>query len=323
MLSRIARSTALLVCCISAAAHAADSSYPTRPVRLVVSFAPGGGVDATARVFAPKLSELMGQNWIPDNRAGAGGNLASEIVARANPDGHTVLMAIDTQLSANPSLYTLPFSVEKDLRPVIILAATDQVVVVHPSVPAKNLKEFIALAKQKPGTFRYGSGGVGSSNHLTGEVLKRAVGIDIAHVPYKGAGPSLIGILTGEIQMNMSSPASTVGYVQSGKLRAIVRTGSKRAKLMSEVPTVAESGYPGFEIIQWYGLVVPAATPKNVVARIYNDSKKALQSPDVQVQMERLGLEEEPSNPESLAVRVKKETALWSGIIKEAGIRLQ
>jgi len=323
MLSRIASTIVLASCVAATAAHAATTAYPTRPVRLVVSFAPGGGVDATARIFAPKLSEYMGQNWVPDNRPGAGGNLASEIVAKATPDGHTVLMAIDTQLSANPHLYDMNINVLKELKPVVILAATDQVVVVHPSVPAKNLKEFIALAKQKPGAFRYGSGGVGSSNHLTAEVLKKTVGIEITHVPYKGAGPSIAAILSGDIQMNVSSPASTVGFVTSGKLRALARTGAKRTKTLADVPTVAELGYPGFDVIQWYGLVVPAATPSHVVERIRNDSLKAMQAPEVIATMEKLGLELQPSTVDGLTERIKKESAMWAAIIKEAGIKLQ
>jgi tripartite-type tricarboxylate transporter receptor subunit TctC len=304
-------------------AHAAESSYPSRPVRLVVPFAPGGGVDTTARIIAPKLSEVMGQNWVVDNRTGAGGNLASEIIARATPDGHTVMLAIDSQLTANPSLYTLTFNVQKDLQPVIVIAATDQILVVHPGIAAGTFKEFIALARQKPGAFRYGSGGVGSANHLAGELLKKVTALDIVHVPYKGAGPSIVGILAGEIQMNISSPASTLGFITSGKLRALARTGLKRGKVLPELPTVAESGYPGFEAIQWYGLVVPGATPKHVVERIRNDSLKLLQAADVQAAMERLGLEPDGTTGPELAARLKKETALWSGIIKEAGIRLQ
>jgi tripartite-type tricarboxylate transporter receptor subunit TctC len=320
----ITNTIALLACCIAAGvAQAADSAYPTRAIRLVVPFAPGGGVDATARIFAPKLSEAMGQNWVVDNRTGAGGNVASEIVARANPDGHTVLLAIDTQLTANPSLYKLPFNVEKDLQPVVILAATDQIVVVHPGVPAKTLKEFVALAKQKPGEFRHGSGGVGSSNHLAAELLKKVTGIDIVHVPYKGAGPSIAGILGGEIQMNISSPASTIAFIKAGRLRALARTGSKRTKSMPDLPTVAESGYPGFDVIQWYGLVVPGATPKNIVMQIREAALKALKNPDVLTAMDRLGLEPEPITLPDLVARIKKETATWAGIIKDAGIRLE
>jgi len=322
--SCITNAIALLGFCIAAGvAQAADSAYPTRPVRLVVPFSPGGGVDATARIIAPKLSESMGQHWVVDNRAGAGGNLASEIVARANPDGHTVLLALDTQLTANPILYKLPFSVEKDLQPVVILAVSDQIVVVHPGVAAKTLKEFIALAKQKPGAFRHGSGGMGSSNHLAAELFKKVTGIDILHVPYKGAGPSIAAILAGDIQMNISSTASTIGFIKAGRLRALASTGAKRGKALPELPTVAESGYPGFEAIQWYALVVPGATPKSIVARIHKDSLKALQHADVQASMERLGLQQEPTTPEELVARIKKETATWAAIIKDAGIRLQ
>lgn len=322
--SCITNAIVLLVFCIAAGvAQSADSAYPTRPVRLVVPFAPGGGVDATARIVAPKLSESMGQNWLVDNRTGAAGNIASEIVARANPDGHTVLLALDTQLTANPNLYNLPFSVEKDLQPVVILAVSDQMVVVHPGVPARTLKEFVALAKQKPGAFRHGSAGVGSSNHLAAELFKNVTRVDILHVAYKGAGPAIAAILAGEIQMNVSSTASTIGHIQAGRVRALASTGLKRSPSLPEVPTVAESGYPGFEAIQWYGLVVPGATPKSIVARIHKDSLKALQSADVRASMERLGLQQEPTTPEELVARIRKETAKWAAIIKQAGIRVQ
>ena len=322
--SCITNAIALLGICIAAGvAQAADSAYPTRPVRLVVPFSPGGGVDATARIIAPKLSESMGQHWVVDNRAGAGGNLASEIVARANPDGHTVLLALDTMLTANPILYKLPFSVEKDLQPVVILAVSDQILVVHPSVAAKTLKEFVALAKQKPGAFRHGSGGMASSNHLAAELFKKVAGIDILHVPYKGAGPSIAAILAGDIQMNISSTASTIGFIKAGRLRALASTGAKRGNALPELPTVAESGYPGFEAIQWYALVVPGATPKSIVARIHKDSVKALENAEVRASMERLGLQQDPSTPQALVARIKKETATWSAIIKDAGIRIQ
>lgn len=311
------------LCIVAGAIESAETAYPSRPIRLVVPFPPGGGVDATARIFAPKLSELMGQNWIVDNRTGAGGNLATEIVARANPDGHTVLLALDTQLTANPSLYKLSFDVEKDLQPVVILVVTDQFVVVHPSVPARTLKEFIALAKQKPGAFRHGSAGVGSSNHLAAELFKKVTGINVVHVPYKGAGPAIAAVLAGEIHMNVSSPASAIGFITSGKLRALARTGAKRGKLLPELPTVAESGYPGFDVIQWYAFVVPGATPKSVVTRIRNDSLKALKSAEVLAAMERLGFEPLITTPAELVARIRKERAMWAGIIKEAGIRVQ
>jgi tripartite-type tricarboxylate transporter receptor subunit TctC len=322
--SYVKSAIALFGLCIAAGvAQAADPAYPTRPVRMVVSFAPGGGVDASARIVAPKLSDSMGQFWVVDNRAGAAGNIASDIVARAIPDGQTVLVALDTQLTANPSLYKLPFSVEKDLKPVVILAVSDQAIVVNPKVPAKTLKDFIALAKQKPGALRHGSAGVGSSNHLAAELFKKVTGVNILHVPYKGAGPAAAAVLSGEIQMNVSSVASLIGFVKSGRLRALATTGLKRNKALPDVPTVAESGYPGFEAVQWYALVVPGKTPKYIVKRIYDDTVKALKSANVQATMDRLGMQQDLSTPEQLRARIRKELAQWSAIIKEAGIRLQ
>jgi tripartite-type tricarboxylate transporter receptor subunit TctC len=321
---RIAHFVGLLAGCMGfAAAHAADTSYPTKPIRLVVPFAPGGGSDAVARLFAPKLSQAMGQHWIVDNRGGAGGNLAAEIVARANPDGYTVLLVLDTLLTANPSLYDMTFDVEKALQPVVLLAATDQLVVVHPDVPAKTLKDLVALAKQKPGQLRHGSGGVGSSNHLAAELLKKVAGIDIVHVPYKGAGPSLAALLAGEIQMNVSSVASAIGFVKAGRLRALASTGPRRGKSLPDVPTVAESGYPGFQAMQWYGLVVPGATPKAIVMRIREESLAALKDSELLAGMARLGFEPEPTSLADLAARIKKERATWAGIIREAGIKLR
>jgi tripartite-type tricarboxylate transporter receptor subunit TctC len=233
------------------------------------------------------------------------------------------MLALDTMLTANPILYKLPFSVEKDLRPVVILAVSDQILVVHPSVPARTLKEFVALAKQKPGAFRHGSGGMASSNHLAAELFKKVAGIDILHVPYKGAGPSIAAILAGDIQMNISSTASTIGFIKAERLRALASTGAKRGNALPELPTIAESGYPGFEAIQWYALVVPGATPKSIVARIHKDSVKALENAEVRASMERLGLQQDPSTPEALVARIKQETAKWSAIIKDAGIRIQ
>ena len=321
MIVCIARMILLLACCIGVA-HAADS-YPSHPIRFVVGFAPGGGADGSARIYAPKLTELMGQNWLVDNRTGAGGNLATELVARASPDGYTALLILDTQLTANPSLYTLTFDPQKDIQPVIILTVTDQILVVHPGVAAKTFPEFVTLAKQKPGEFRYGSGGVGSSNHLAGELVKKVVGIDIVHVPYKGAAPSIAAILGGEIQMNISSPASTVGFITSGKLRALARTSLKRRKVLPDLVTVAESGYPGFEVLQWYGIGVPRATPKPVVDAIRSAVIKAAGTPEVQGLMDKLGFEPEITSQADMAARIRKESATWAAVIKEQGIKLQ
>ena len=313
---------AFLGLCFTAGAVQAADAYPNRPVRMVVSFAPGGGVDTAARLYGPKLSDAMGQFWVVDNRAGAAGNIASDIVARANPDGYTVLVALDTQLTANPGLYKLPFSVEKDLQPVVVLAVSDQVLVLNPNVPAKTVKELVALAKQKPGTLRHGSAALGSSNHLAAELFKKVTGIEMLHVPYKGAGPAVAALLANEIQMNVSSTASTLGVIKSGRVRALATTGLKRSKVLPDVPAVAES-YPGFEAIQWYALVVPGATPKSIVDRIYKDTIKAMDMPDVQASMDKLGLSQDRSTPQQLRDRIRKETTQWAGIIKDVGIKLR
>jgi tripartite-type tricarboxylate transporter receptor subunit TctC len=304
-------------------AQAAEPTYPARPIRFVVGFAPGGGADAMARIFAPKLTDSMGQNWVVDNRTGAGGNLAAEIVARAIPDGHTVLLGLDTQLTASQSLYKLPFSIEKDLQPVTLLSTADSLVVVHPSVQANTLKEFVALAQQKPGSLNYGSGGVGSSNHLTAELLKKRIGIDMKHVPYKGAGPAIAGMLAGETQVLVASAASTVAFVNAGRLRALATTGAKRSKVAPDVPTVAESGYPGFEAFQWYAILVPGGTPNAIVARIRNDALQAMKHPEVQNAMARLALEPASTTPAELAARISAESRVWAGIIKDIGITAQ
>jgi tripartite-type tricarboxylate transporter receptor subunit TctC len=323
----LARRTILLALAASAflrdgVTPAAAQSWPTRPVTMVVPFAPGGGVDALARSITPKLGAAMGHTWVVDNRSGASGNLGAEIVARANPDGHTVLITVDSQLTVNPSLYKLPFSVA-DLQPVTMLATAEYILVVHPSVPARTLKEFVALAKQKPGALNYASGGVGTPIHLATELLKKRVGIDLVAVTYKGGGPAAAAVLAGETQVLVGTVASTLAFVTAGRLRALATTGARRSKVAPDVPTVAESGYPGFEATLWIALFVPSATPKTIVERIRNETLRALQDADVQAAMARQGQEPATSTPEELAARIKTESALWAGVIKDAGIRVE
>lgn len=301
--------------------QAAEPPYPTRPIRLLVGFPPGGSTDALARIITPKLGDSMGQNWIVDNRAGAGGNLAAETAAHANPDGHTVFLALNTQLTASPSLYKLPFNVQKDLQPITTLATHEHIVLVHPSVPVKTFKELIALAKQKPGALNYASSGIGGSLHLAAELLKRRAGFEITHIAYKGAGPAIAGVLAGEAPVMIGAVPSTYTYVTSGRLRALATTGAKRHKVTADLPTVAELGYPGFENIAWFGLFVPSGTPTSIVERIRRESLKALDQPDVQSTMARLGLDRETSTPAELAARIQAETAQLAAVIKEAGIR--
>lgn len=319
-------SSSLAMLALSIAANiapAADPPYPTRPIRLIVAFPPAGGTDTMARILTPKLSDAMGQNWVVDNRSGAAGNLGAEIVAHANPDGHTLLMALSTQLTVNPSLYKMPFSVDRDLQPVSMVVTAEHILIVIPSVPAKTLKEFIALAKQKPGSLNYASAGVGSSLHLAAELLKKRTGIDMVHIAYKGAGPAISAMLAGESQVLAGTVSSSIQYINAGRLRALARLGLKRSQVLPDLPTMVELGYPGFDADAWYGIVAPSGTPKSVVERINAEVTKALQYPDVQSAAARQGLATETSTPAELGARIKAESSMWAGVIKDAGISAQ
>lgn len=306
-----------------APSHAADAAYPTRPIRLLIPFAAGGGADTLARILAPKLSEALGQTWVVDNRGGAAGNLAAEIVARAQPDGHTVFMGFSTVLTVNPSLYRLSFSMQKDLQPVALLATAQYILVLHPSVAAGTLKEFIALAKKKPGALNYASAGVGSPLHLAAELFKKRAGVDMVHVPYKGGGPAAAAVLAGEAQVLFGSVASSMPHVKGGRLKALATTGAKRSKVAPDLPTIAESGFPGFDVGSWYAFLVPAKTPAPVVKRLHAEAVKAVGLPDVQKAMSRQGLEVETSTPQELAKRISAETTVWAGVIRDAGIKAE
>ncbi len=317
------KTLAVLVACCAPLAYGAEPGYPVRPVRLLVPFAPGGGADALSRIVTPKLSDFMGQQWVVDNRGGAAGNIAADTVAKAAPDGHTVFMGFSTVLTVNPSLYKLPYSVEKDLQPVSMLATAQYILVVHSSVPAGTLKEFVALARQKAGGFNYASAGVGSPLHLAGELFKKRAGIEMTHLAYKGGGPAAAAVLAGEAQVIFGSIASSLPHVKTGRLKALATTGTQRSKVAPDLPTVAELGFPGFDVSSWYALLVPARTPMAVVNRIRDDALKALQLPDVQVAMGRQGLDAETSTPQQLAARMRAETATWADVIRDAGIKAE
>ena len=302
-------------------AKAADAPYPTRPIRLLVPFAPGGGSDTTARILTPKLHEAMGQAWVVDNRGGAGGNLAAEIVAKANPDGYTIFLGFNTVLTVNPTLYKLPFSMEKDLAPVTLLATAQYIMVLHSSVPANNLKEFIALAKQKPGAFNFSSGGMGTPLHMAAELFSKRAGIKMVHVAYKGGGPAAAALLGGEVQVLFGSIASSMPHVKTGRLKAFATTGARRSKVAPDLPTMIELGFPGFDVGSWYAFLVPTGTPAHVVRRLRDEALKVVALPDVQQALSRQGLEVETSTPQELAARIKSETATWAQVIKDAGIK--
>ena len=315
----------LAVALAAAAAFAANiahsQEYPARPVRLLVPFAPGGGSDAMARIISPKLTDAMGQTWVVDNRGGAGGNLAAETVAKAAPDGYTVFLGFATILTVNPALYKLSFSMERDLAPVTLLATAQYLLVVHASVPVNNVKDFIALARQKPGALNFSSGGAGTPLHLAAELFSKRAGIKMVHVPYKGGGPAAAALLAGEVQVLFGSIASSVPHVKAGKLKALATTGLTRSKVAPELPTLDEAGFPGFDVGTWYAFLVPARTPDAIVKRLRDDAISAVAQPDVQKVMAAQGLEVETSTPQELAARIKRESATWSGLIKEAGIK--
>lgn len=316
--------TGLLIAGMTTATCAAAADYPLRPIRLLVPFPPGGSVDTVSRIVTPKLAESMRQQWVVDNRGGAAGNIAMEIVAKATPDGYTALLALNTMMTVNPSLYKgLPFDVARDFQAVTLLAATQYILVLHPSVPANSVKEFMALAKAKPGQFNYSSSGAGSSMYLAAELLKIKAGIDLVHVPYKGGGPAAAAVLAGEVHVLFGSVAMTMPQVRAGKLKALATTGPKRSPVAPELPTLDESGFPGFNVTSSIGLLVPAKTGDAIVKRLHRDVLAALKLADVQEAMARQGLEVTTNSPAEYSAQIRTETKAWAEVIKTAGIHAE
>lgn len=317
------RASTLLACLLAmAGAHAQTHEYPTRPIRLLVPFPPGGGADTLARIIAPRLAEAMGQQWVIDNRSGASGNIAVQILARAAPDGHTVLLTLNSVLTMNPLLYRkLGFDVERDLQPLSQISSGLYVLALNPAVPAASVKELIVLAKRKPGSLAFASAGIGSPPHLAAELLKVRAGIDLTHVPYKGAGPSVVATIAGEVQMNFGSVASTMTHARAGRLRAIAVSGTTRSKAMPELPTLAETGFPGFDVRSWHAVLVPAGTPPAIVERLHKEVLAAAHSTPVQEAMSRQGMETRTGKPEELAQLIRTETATWREAILAAKIQ--
>jgi tripartite-type tricarboxylate transporter receptor subunit TctC len=323
-LARLA-ATVFLACAGTLAAgavHAADDAkWPTRPIRLVLPFPPGGGTDTLARIMAPKLGALLGQPIVVDNRAGASGNIATDIAAKADPDGYTVLMGFNTALTMNPSLYkSLPFNVERDFKPVTLLASAQYVLVVNPSLPVHSVQDLIDLAKAKPGQLNYSSSGPGSPLHLAGELFKARTGTDIAHIPYKGGGPATIGLLGGQAQLMFGSVSAVMPHVKEGKLRALAVTGMKRSDVAPDLPTLDQSGLPGFNVTSWYGFLVPRNTPDPIIAKLAAAAQQVVQTPEVRDAMAKQGLELTIDTPQEFAQLIKTETATWSDLIHKMNI---
>jgi len=300
---------------------AVAADYPTKPVRMVVGFAPGGGTDTTARAIANKLNDLLGQQIIIDNRAGAAGNIATELVAKANPDGYTLLLGTIAALAINPSLYRtkLPFDSVKDFAPIIQAVDSTNILSVHPSVPVGSVKELIALAKAK--SLNYGSSGVGGTGHLAGELFDTMAGTKMTHIPYKGGGPAMIELVGGQVQLVFATAASAVPQIKAGKIKGIAVTTIKRSELMPNIPTIAESGLPGFDANNWYGLLAPAGTPRPIIMRLNTEVKKVLAMTDVKNFLFNQGLDPAPGTPEQFGAYIKSEMAKWAKVVKASGAR--
>ena len=314
---RIAYLAAL--CVVSGVAQAADT-YPSRPIRMIVAYPPGGGTDQVGRVMADQLSQTLGQNVVVDNRGGATGNIGTELAARAVPDGYTLLMGNVAPNAVNVSLFKkLGFDPVKDFAPVSLVAVTPNILVTNPSIPVKTVKELIAYAKAKPGALNFPSAGVGSSSHLAGEMLKSMTGISMVHIPFKGGGPALVAVIAGEVQIMFATMPAAMPHVKSGKVKPVAVTTAKRSQAMPDLPTIAESGVKGYEASTWYGLLAPARTPQAIVTRLHGDTVKILAGPTRQ-RLEVQGFEPEGGTPAEFTAYIKSEIIKWAKVIKEAGI---
>ncbi len=313
----------LSVTVVNPGAAQTKSAYPTKPVRYLIPFAVGGTNDIVGRIVAQKLSELFGQQVVVDNRGGAGGTLAAEVVAHAAPDGYTILQGNPGPSTIAASLTrNLAYDPVRDFAPVTLVSVAPLVLVVHPSLPARNVKEFIALAKSKPGRFNYATSSQGSINHLAMELLQEAAGIEVLHVPYKGTGAAMTDLLAGQIQMTLAGIPPVQEFLNTGRLRALAVSGAKRAELLPETPSFVELGYRDVEAYTWTGLLLPSRTPSGIVTRWHTETVKVLREPAVRERFRALGVEPVGNTPAEFAVFLKDETAKWARAVKKAGINL-
>jgi tripartite-type tricarboxylate transporter receptor subunit TctC len=298
-------------------------SWPARAIHLVVPFPPGGSTDIVGRLVADKLATALGQPVVVDNKSGAGGTTGSELVAKSAPDGYTLLLGTSSTHAIAPFLYSKPpYDAAKDFAPVTLLGTATILMVVHPSVPAKTVAEFIALAKAHPNQFMFGSTGNGSVSHLTAEYFKSQAGVQMQHVPYKGDSPMTLDLVAGRVQVAFGTAVAFLPYVQSGKLNALAVTDAKPSPVAPNLPTVAASGLPGFEALQWFGLLAPAGTPKEVVARVNTEVGKVLQQPDVQEKLKGLGMQVMGAGPEQFGAFIRSEGAKWGKIVRDSGAKV-
>ncbi len=315
-------STAVIALSMLAPGGALSADYPQRPVRLVIPYPPGGAADIVARTLGQKVGAALNQQVIVDNRAGGGQTIGTDIVAKSPADGQTLLLASITH-AINPSLQPkLPYDTTRDFQPISLIAESATVLVVHPSVPAKSVKELIALAKAKPGELNYASSGNGSGGHLAMELFRNLADIQIVHIPYKGAGPALTDMVAGQAQLMLTSPLAAMPHVKAGKLRLLGVSSSKRSPAMPDVPTIAESGLPGYEATLWYCLLVPAGTPHDIIATLNKAAREALQSKDVRERFSAYGVEPTGSTPEEAAAHIDREIRKWRKVIESSNIKV-
>ena len=319
----VAASLVVAAATLVAPQPAAAQAYPTKPVRMVVPFPPGGSLDIAGRLIAQKLSEAWGQTVVVENKPGAGGNIGADLVAKSPPDGYTILLGALSTHAVNPSLYkTMPYDAAKDFAPITLIAVTPNVLVVNAASPVNNVKEFIAYAKANPGKLSFGSGSNGSAGHLAGELFKVETGTDAVHVPFKGGAPATQALLAGDTQFMFDNLANAMAQVKAGKLKALAVTTAKRSPLVPDLPTMAEAGLPGFDISTWYGFFAPAGTPPAIVAKWNADVTKILTSPDVRAKFVADGAEPSPNTPEQFAQMIAAELAKYAKLVKASGAKV-
>ena len=321
-MNSISKAAAIFAIVTTCGAVHAQTTYPAKPVRLLVPFPPGGGTDYTARLIAQKLTEMWGQTLIVENRPGASTTIASEIVAKAAPDGYTLIMG-STNHTINPSLYPrIPYDTVKDFAPVTVAATASYVLVVHPSLPVKSVKELIALARARKGEINYSSSGSSGPQHLAGELFKLMAKVDMTHVPYKGGGPAVVALLGGHVQAMFSTPVSALPHVNTGKLRPLGVTSLKRFDALPEVPTISEAALPGYEAVTWWGVLAPARTPRDIVNKIHGDIVKVLQMPDTREKLAKEAVNPGGTTPEQFSAMIQTEMAKMATIVKAANMKV-
>ena len=319
-----ARSHLIVALCLTCAAGTVlAQAYPAKPIRMMIGFPPGGGTDIIGRIVAQKLGEALGQQIIVDNRGGASGQLAAELVSKAAPDGYTIMMAHIAAISILPSLVAkLPYDAQKDFAPVSLAAIGPNLLVVHPSVPAKNVRELVALAKSRPGQLQYASPGTGTVQHLAGELFKLQAKVDILHVPYKGSGQSIVDLIAGQVHMDFDAVPPVINYVRQGKLRALAVTSAKRFSLLPDIPTVEEAGVPGFDMSTWWGIVAPAAVSKDIISKLNSEMVRSIRQADAQDKISSVGADTVGNTPDEFAAFIRTETGKYARIVKAANIKV-